>query len=80
MNEAALFVLAAVALYDLWLVGARLPTISRAYQALFPTWVDMAILVVVTVGICLMPIWPALRTIAGVCAGHIFWANGERHK
>lgn len=80
MNEAVVFVLAAVALYDLWLCGARLPTISEAYQAAFPARVDLAILVAVTVGICLLPIWPALRVVMGVAAGHIFWANRERHK
>ena len=78
VNGAAIFVLAAVALYDLWLVGARLPTISEACQGLFPTKVDLAILVAVTVGICLLPIWPALRVIAGVAAGHVFWPNKER--
>lgn len=79
LNGAAIFILAAVALYDLWLCGARLPTISQAYQELFPTRVDLAILATVTAGICLLPIWPALRVVMGVAAGHVFWANRERH-
>ena len=80
LNLAVVFTLAAIALYDLWLAGARLPTISEAYQALFSTKVDLAILVGVTVGICLLPIWPALRVIMGVAAGHVFWANKERYQ
>jgi len=77
LNELAIFLIAVVALYDIVLIMQYKPTISQAYQKLFPTWLDVIILIPVVVGICFLPISYVLRILLGVVAGHVFFPNKE---
>lgn len=79
LDSIALFVIMVVAIYDLWLVGATKPTISRAYQALFPAKTDLIILGVLVIGLCFLPVHRAISGLLGVIIGHVFWANKETH-
>ena len=78
INDLALFIVLAVGLYDVWLIAAGKETISCRFQRLFPTWVDMILLVAVVIGIYILPILCWLKVLLGVVGGHVFWPNRER--
>jgi hypothetical protein len=77
MDDVALFAIIVVGFYDLFLIGANKPTISHSYQRLFPTWIDIAILIPLAVGIVFLPVLPLIKVTLAVLAGHIFFPNKE---
>jgi len=67
--------LAALAVYDLYRVYKKQPTISRLYHDLLPNWIDKIILVIV--GFIVWWLFGGSETFApwaiGVVAGHLLW-------
>lgn len=78
IDELAIFIIVVIGLYDLVLILSYKPTISQAYQRLFPTWVDMIVLAALIVGVCFLPISYILKVLLGAIAGHVCWPNKER--
>lgn len=77
IDDVAFFAIIVIGFYDLFLIGAKKRTISHAYQRLFPTWVDIAILVPLAVGIVFLPVSPLIKVTLAVLAGHVFFPNKE---
>ncbi len=71
--------LAIVAVVDLWLVFTKRPTISHRYQALFPTFFDLILLVAVMVVLFEVELDTRLKVVLAILAGHIFFPNKERY-
>jgi cell shape-determining protein MreD len=76
----AIAILAVVAVIDLWLEFTKRKTISEWYQAQFPTSADIVFMLAVVLTVMKLNLNPDLKVILGVLAGHVFWANRERHK
>ena len=74
-----LSILVIVGGFDLWLVIMKRPTISHRYQAIFPTWIDLIILIGLVILICKLSISSTIKILYGVIAGHIAWPNKERY-
>jgi len=78
LNLTVLAALIVIGVYDIWLCIQKRPTLSQRYQKLFPTFVDVAFLGIILVGLCfLWFIHPALRIWVAGIAGHICWPNKE---
>jgi len=80
MNTVLLVLLLAILAYDLYLVLTNRRTISARYQAMFPTWFDLFALVLILPGLVYINLWPALKVVLAVVAGHLLWPNSERWK
>jgi len=80
MNYIVIALMLGALAYDIKLIRDGKPTISQAYQKVFPTWLDIIVTVVMATGICFTTLDPTIKTLLGVIVGHIIWPNKERYR
>lgn len=67
-------VMAAVGIYDLYLVLKKRDTISQRYRKLFPQWIDYLIMVGFLAGVWIVFSEQAFAPVMlGVIVGHLCW-------
>ena len=79
MNYVVIAILLAVLGYDIKLALTTKDTISKKYQRLFPTAIDIIFLVITLALVCATHLDPTIKAVIAAACGHVFWPNKETY-